>query len=105
MVYYIANLWFFGTPFIILLYYLRSSIFCLFSGDKYLSFDVSLSNLIFYVSFATVSEVFCREVFKTFVILSAISLSIKSSVNLAGFWIALVEPVLSSSVADCLDDQ
>ena len=91
-----------------LLYYyinLRSSIFCLFSGDKYLSFDVSLSNLIFYVSFSTVSEVFCGEVFKTFVILSAISLSIKSSVTLAGFWIALVEPVLSSSVADCLDDQ
>ena len=78
LVYCLTSLLFFGIP--ILYYYinLRSlRIFCLFSGDIYLSFGITLSNLIFSASLSTVSELFCGEVFETFVILSAILLAIK----------------------------
>ena len=55
-------------------------IFCLFSGDIYLSLGISLSRL-----FVTVSELFCCEVFEIFVNLLAILLSIKSPVASAVF--------------------
>ena len=95
LMYYLTNLLFFD---ILLLYYytnLRSSIiFCLVSGDIYLSFDISLSSAIFSVSFITVPELFCGKVFEAFVILLAILLLIKSPVSF--------ESALSVSVADCL---
>ena len=59
----------------ILYYYLsfRSLIIrCLFSGDIYLSLGISLLTAIYYVLFATVSELFLGELFETLVILSAI---------------------------------
>ena len=55
-------------------------IFCLCSGDIYLSLGISLS-----FSFVTVSELFSCEVFGTFVILLAILLPIKSRVASAVF--------------------
>ena len=77
-VHYLKSLLFFDIS---LLYYyitLRSSIiFCLFSGDIYLSLGISLSRPIFYASFVTISELFCGEVLETFVILSAILLPIE----------------------------
>ena len=76
--------WFFDIS---LLYYfnLSSSIIsCHSSGDTHLSLGVSLSS-----SFVTVSELFCCEFFKTFVILLVILLSIKSSVASAVFWVTL----------------
>ena len=76
MMYFLTNLSFFDIP---LLYYyinLRSSlIFCLSYGDIYLSLGSSLS-----CSFLTHSELFCCEVFETFVILSTILFPNKSPV-------------------------
>ena len=76
LVHCLTNLLYLDIP---LLYYyinLRSSIlFCLSFGDIYLSLGISLS-----CSFVTISELFCCEVFEAFVILSAISLPIKSTV-------------------------
>ena len=61
LVYYLTNVLVFDIS---LLYYyinLRSSIiFCLFSGDLYISLGIYLS-----CSFATVSELFCCKVFET----------------------------------------
>ena len=58
---------------------LRSStIFCLCSGDRYLSLSIS-------TSFVTVFELFCGKVFKTFVILSTIFFPNKSTVASAVF--------------------
>ena len=54
--------------------------FCLSSGDIYLSLGTSLS-----CSFKTVFELFCRERFETFVILLAILLPIKSPIASAVF--------------------
>ena len=89
LVYCLTNLLFFDIP---LLYYyinLRSSIiFCLSSGDIYLSLGISLS-----CSFVTVFGSFCVEFFQTIIILLGI------------FWnfgIALFEAVLNGFVADCL---
>ena len=80
-VYYLTNLLFSYIP---LLYYyinLRSSIiFCLSSGDIYLSFGISLSR-----SFLIISELFCGKLLETFVILLAILLPIKSPVASAVF--------------------
>ena len=59
---------------------------------------ISLLGSIFSGSFLTVSELFCDEVVKTFVILFA-NLSPVASV---AFQIVLLEAVLSASVADCL---
>ena len=84
---------------IILLYYyinLRSlTIFCLFFWDIYLSLSIS-------VSLPTVSEVFCGEFLKTFVILLVIFLPIKLPVASAAFWINYSDAVLRTSKADCL---
>ena len=70
-------------------------IFCLFSGNIYLSLGVS-------VSLSTVSELFCSEVFKTFVILLAILLPIKSPATSADFELLFFEAVSRTSYADCL---
>ena len=66
---------------------------CLFSGDINIFLSMS-SSLVF--------ELFCGEVFDTFVILSVIFLPIKLPVASAAFWIVLFKAVLSVSVADCL---
>ena len=55
------------------------------SGDIYLSFGISLSNPIFPSLFATVSELFCKEVLETFVILSAVLLPIKLPISSTDF--------------------
>ena len=47
-------------------------------------------------------KLFRGELLETFVILSTLSLSIKSPVAAAVFWITLSEVLLSASVADCL---
>ena len=76
-VYCLTNLLFFNIS--LLHYYinLRSSIIsCLSLGDMYLSLGISLS-----CSSITVSELYCCEVSETFVILSTISLQIKSPVQ------------------------
>ena len=71
---YLINVLFFD---ITLLYYyinLRSSIiFCLSSGDLYVSLGIYLS-----CSFVTLSELFCCKGSETFVILSGILLPMKS---------------------------
>ena len=76
-----------------LLYYfytdLNSSIICLFSGDTYLSFGISISFLV---------SSFCEDFFETLLILSAILLPIKSPVTSAAFWICLFEVVFIASV-------
>ena len=83
----LTNLLLFDVP---LLYYyinLKSSIiFCLSSGDLYLCLGISLS-----CSVVTVSELFYRKFFKSFVILSAILLPKKSPVASSYFWIGLFE--------------
>ena len=53
-------------------------IYCLFSGDIYLSFGVSNS-------FSFVFKAFCEDLFETLVILSAMLLLIKSPVASAIF--------------------
>ena len=53
---------------------------CFFSRDIYLSFGISLSNLVFSILIPTVSELFCGERLDIFVILSVILLPIKSLV-------------------------
>ena len=70
-----------------------SIIFCLSFGQIYLSLSFSSS---------FVSKLFCDEVFKTLVILSAILLPIKLRVAFTVFSIALFEAVLSASAAECL---
>ena len=72
-------------------------IFCLSSGDIYLSIGISLWCL-----FVIVSELFHYEFFETFVILLTILYLIKSKVASAVFWIALFEAVLNACVADFL---
>ena len=67
-------------------------IFCLSSGDIYLSSGISLSFL-----FVIVSKLFCCEFFEISVILSAILLPTKSPVASAVFWIALFEAVSNAS--------
>ena len=68
----------------------------------YIFLGISLLSSIFFVSFVTVSELFCGEVLEIFVILSAILLPIKSPLASADVWIAIFEAVLSESVADYL---
>ena len=80
LVYCTANLFFFEIP---LLYHinLNSPITCcLSSGDIYLSFGIS-------VSFSTTSKLFFVGLFKTFVILLTILLSIKLPVDSAVFFL------------------
>ena len=74
LVYHITNLSFFHIPLLYCYINLRSSIiFCLSSGDIYLSLDISLA-----CSFETISELFRGEIFETFVIPVAILLPSKS---------------------------
>ena len=68
-----------------------------YSGQIYLSFDVSLSDPIFSVSLLTVSGLFCGELLEASVVLSAILLPRKLPVASAIFWIALFEAVLRAS--------
>ena len=102
LVYYLINLFFFDIPSFYYYINLRSSIiFCLFSGDIYISFFRYFSiKSKFSASFITVSELFCDEVIETLLILSALLLPIKSPVASAIFWIALSEAVLSAYVVD-----
>ena len=91
---------------ILLLYYyinLRSSVvFCLFSGDIYLSLSISLLITIFFASFITVSKLLYGGVLETFVILWIILLPIKSPAAsfFFFFWISLFKAVLSATVVD-----
>ena len=81
LVYYLRSLLFFDIP--KLYYYINvrsSTIFSLFFGDVYLSLGISLSSPIFSASFIIVPELFSGDVRKTFVILSATLLPIKSAV-------------------------
>ena len=61
---------------------LRSSIF---SGDTHFYFGISLTSLIFSVSFVTVHELFCGKFLENSIILSPILFPIKSSVTSAVF--------------------
>ena len=81
LVYFLTSLLFFDIP--LLYYYVNlrpSTIFCLSSGDIYLSLSIYGS-----FTFLTASELFCCEVFKIFVILLAILLPFKSPVASAVF--------------------
>ena len=101
--YYLTSLLLFDIPLLYCHINLASSIiFYLSSVDIYLSLDISLSNPIYFLLFVTVSELFCGEIFETFVILSAILLPIKSPIASAIFRIAVFEAVLSASVANYL---
>ena len=77
-------------------------IFCLFLEICIISLGISLSCSIFSASFVTVSKLLCDEVLAAFVILSAITLPIKSSVGSPVSWIVFFEAVLKASVADYL---
>ena len=86
---------------ITLLNHLKSLIIgCLFSGDIYLSFGISLWNTVFFISLSTVSELLCGELLDIFVILWAVLLPSKSSGSSAVFWTASFEAALSSTVVD-----
>ena len=103
LVHYLTSLLIFDIALLNYYIYLRPLIICcLFSGDVYISLGISLCSPIFSSSFVTVSELFCGEVFATFVILSAIFLPIKSPVASAVFSITLFEADLIASLADCL---
>ena len=63
------------------MYYINlelSIIVCLCSAERYLSLSISFS-------FVTVPELFCGDIFETFVILSAVLFPIKSPVASAVF--------------------
>ena len=68
---------------------------CLFSGDAYLFLWVVIST-----SSSLSRDSFVDFLFETLVILSAISLPIKSPVASAVFWIALFEAVFIASIVD-----
>ena len=91
---------------ITLLYYFlnfRSPIICcLFSGDIHFSFGIFLSRPIFAFSFAVGSRLFFHEVIRTFIILSAILLPIKSPVASAVFFNYSFVSIFSVSVPDRL---
>ena len=81
LVYCPRNLLLFEIPLLYCYINLRSSImFCLSSGDIYLSLGISLS-----YSFVTVFELFCGDIFETFGNLSPVLLPIKSLVASAVF--------------------
>ena len=81
LVYCLINLLFFDILLLYCYINLRSSIiFCLSSGDIYLSLGISLA-----YSLLNISKLFCGEVFQTFTILSPILLPIKSPVASAVF--------------------
>ena len=81
LVYCLTNLLFFDILLLYCYINLRSSIiFCLSSGDIYLSLGISLA-----YSLLNISKLFCGEVFQTFTILSPILLPIKSPIASAVF--------------------
>ena len=81
LVYCLTNVLFFGIPLIYYYFNRRSSItFCPVSGDKYLSLSSSLSCSVLFISFITVSELFCGEN------LTAASLPIKWPVGIILIW-------------------
>ena len=73
-----------------------------FHGDVYLSLGISLSCLVFFVSFLTVPELFCDENLDILAILLQTLLPMKLSVAPAILFITFLEIVLSTCVADCL---
>ena len=93
----VASLLFFDIPLLYFYINLVNIFLFFFRRYIYLSFGISLS-----CSFLIVSKLLCDKVHETFVILSAIWLTIKSPVASAVFWIPHFEVVLSASVADCL---
>ena len=98
---YCVTFFFFCYVNITLLNHLKSLIIgCLFSGDIYLSFGISLWNTVFFISLSTVSELLCGELLDIFVILWAVLLPSKSSGSSAVFWTASFEAALSSTVVD-----
>ena len=100
---YCLSLLFFDIPLLHYCFSLRSSIiFYLFSRDIYFSLGISLSSSMFSLSLSTTSDILGWSIFKTFLILSAIVLSIKSPIASVYFCIALFEAVISASVTDCL---
>ena len=68
----------------------------------YLSLGISFACSIISASFVTVHELFCGKVLKSFIILLAIFLPIKSPVASAVFGIFLFGAVLSASKVDYL---
>ena len=101
LVYFLTNLFFIFLYSIVILIifilYSSSINFGLYSGDIYLSLDISLS-----CSFVILSELFRGEFSETFVVLWAILLPVKSPVASVVFLITLFKEVLSVSPADCL---
>ena len=92
--YCLTNLSFFDIPFLYYYTNLNSSInCCLFSGDIYLSFGIS-------ISFSSCNSL--EDFLEILGILSAILLPIKSPVASAVFQIALFEAVLIAFVVDFL---
>ena len=103
LVYCLTSLLFFDIPLLHYCISFRSSIiFYLFSRDIYFSLGISLSSSMFSLSLSTTSDILGWSIFKTFLILSAIVLSIKSPIASVYFCIALFEAVISASVTDCL---
>ena len=83
-----ADLFYFLKNIIFFYYYIDLTsliIFLSFFGDLHLSFGISLSSLMFSVSFVTLSKLSCVKVLETLMILSAILLPIKSPVASAVF--------------------
>ena len=107
LMYYVTNLLLFDIP--LLNYYINvrsSMIFCLSSGDIYLSLAISLL-----CSFLTFSNLFCSKVFETLVILSVTLLPIKSPVASAIFELLFLKEFLThlqqivyhdQEVSDCI---
>ena len=87
LVYYLTNLLFFDIP-LLNYHYINlsiSTIRCIFSGGKYHSLGIFLSNPIFSVSFVTISEVFYDDFIEKLVLLSATLFQIKFT-DSAPFW-------------------
>ena len=82
---------------LLILYYVNLNswiICCLFSGDIYFSFGISISSKLLFC------ECNFLEYFEAHVILFVILLPIKSPVAYAVFWIPLFEAVFIASVVD-----
>ena len=91
LLYCLINLLFFDIPLLYCYTNLNSSIICcLFSGDMYLSFGISISSLaLSFCSFLDCNSV--EDFLEIFVILSAILLPIKSLVASAVFIASVVD--------------
>ena len=95
LMYCLTNLLFFDFPWLHYVNRNSSIICCLFSGDIYLSFDISVS-----------PKLFCErnffEDFYALVVLFSTLLPIRLPVASAVFWIALSRAVFNASVVDFL---